>query len=250
VNEAIQRRVQAVVALKLLEVIRDRDLPGEFLEDEDPAQTIPRRFGLSDVVERQIRTFRDDARRGVRILDREVADLFRFVIRRPDSDKVFHEVGRLLAAESRPGRWPRALPMRARFTLARTRTRKRLRKLFGRPMGAFVPGVFVLEGRSLFFTDADPGGDACHLISGLCEQVLAQTVGGTPAVAHTLCESAGDELCRWEGTLDAPPATAVDAPADERSRTIAGEGSGVDDEPERAMNGGWGEARIPPPAGG
>ena len=31
------------------------DLPPEVLEEEDTTRTIPRRFGLSDVVERQIR---------------------------------------------------------------------------------------------------------------------------------------------------------------------------------------------------
>ena len=49
------RRVKAVVALRLLEVMRDMDLPIELLGDENPKLTIPRRFGLSDVVERQIR---------------------------------------------------------------------------------------------------------------------------------------------------------------------------------------------------
>ena len=48
------RRVQAVVALRLLEVMRDMDLPTELLGDENLTLTIPRRFGLSDVVERQI----------------------------------------------------------------------------------------------------------------------------------------------------------------------------------------------------
>jgi len=246
VSQASQRRVQAVVALKLLEVLRDRDLPGELLEDEDPAQTIPRRFGLSDVVDRQIRTFREEARRGVRIFDREIGDLFRFVIRRPDSDKVFRDVGRLLAAEDHTGRWPRALPVRMRFAVARRRTRARLRKLFGRPMGTFVPGAFVLEGRSLFFMRSDPGGDACHLISGLCEQVLAHTVGGTPSIAHTLCESTGDELCRWEGALDAPPATAVEPPAGEEAEPDPeDEDAGPDPEHEEARTGVGMRAGVP-----
>ena len=34
-------RVKAIVALRLLEVVRYRDLPAELLEQEDPARTIP-----------------------------------------------------------------------------------------------------------------------------------------------------------------------------------------------------------------
>jgi len=61
------RRVKAVVALRLLEVMRDMDLPIELLGDENPKLTIPRRFGLSDVVERQIRKYREDTQNRVRI---------------------------------------------------------------------------------------------------------------------------------------------------------------------------------------
>ena len=90
--------------------MRDMDLPIEILEDEDPTQTIPRRFGLSDVVERQIRTYRSDVKRRVRLTDDEIRGLFRFVIRRPDCPEVFREVGRLLAVEQRTPGWIRYLP--------------------------------------------------------------------------------------------------------------------------------------------
>ena len=56
-NPKNHRRVKAIVGLRLLEVVRDRDLPTELLEEEDPARTIPRRLGLSDVVDRQIRAY-------------------------------------------------------------------------------------------------------------------------------------------------------------------------------------------------
>ena len=50
------------MGLRLLEVVREHDLPAELLAQEDPAQTIPRRLGLSDAVERQIRSYEHDAR--------------------------------------------------------------------------------------------------------------------------------------------------------------------------------------------
>jgi len=197
------RRVQAVVALRLLEVMRDVDLPQDLFEDEDPSRTMPRRLGLSDVVERQIRTYRADVKRGVRLSDDEIRGLFRLVLRRPDGEEVFHKAGRLLATGSRAG-WRRMLPRRARFALARMHTSRRLRSLFGRAIGGFGRGAFVIEGRALFFIEADPGGDACHLLSGFCQQALEQALGGAATVTHTLCQSRGDSLCRWEAEVSEP----------------------------------------------
>ncbi len=208
-DSAGTRRVQAVVALRLLEAMRDMDLPLELLEDEDPTQTIPRRFGLSDVVDRQIRTYKEDVRKRVRLTDEEVEALFRFVIRRPDSPAVFHRVGRLLAERQRPSRWVRLLPRAAQFAVARSRARKMLKRLFGRSLGGFGRGSFVVEGRSLLFVEIDPGGDACHLLSGFGEEILERTVGGAARVRHSLCQARGDELCRWEGDLVEPRATVV-----------------------------------------
>ena len=199
--------MQALVALRLLEVLRDVDLPGEILEDEDPTQTMPRRFGLSDVVERQIRTYREDARKRARLTDDEVKGLFRFVIRRPDGALVFHQVGRLLAEEDRPTRWVRMLPRALQLRKARARARRSLKKLFGRPVGGFGRAPFALEGRNLLFIESDPGGDACHLLSGFCEEVLEQTLGGSARVTHTLCQARGNDMCRWEGELVEAPAS-------------------------------------------
>lgn len=191
-------RIHAVVALRLLETLRDQDLPPELLEDEDPSRTMPRRFGLSDVVGRQIRAYHADARRGTRLPDSEVRDLFRFVIRRPDGTEVFRNVGRLLVSDRGKSRWVRLLPSALRYRMARTRVRRGLRKLFGRPVGGFAKGPFVIEGRSLFFVESDPDGHACHLLVGLGEAVLEQTSADRTEIRHTLCQSRGDALCRWE----------------------------------------------------
>src|SRR3990172_5430231 len=45
-QDASRRRVRPVVALRLLEVMRDQDVPPEGLEEEDPTVTLPRRLGL------------------------------------------------------------------------------------------------------------------------------------------------------------------------------------------------------------
>lgn len=201
-----RRRVRPLVALRLLEVMRDQDVPPEVLEEEDPSVTMPRRLGLSDVVGRQIRTYREDVRKGSRLSDEELRDLLRLVIRRPDSEEIFFTVGESLAGDG-PSRWRRALPKRMALALARSRVRKRLKFLFGRPMGGFGRGTFTVEGRALLFIQADPGGDACALVSGLCKGAIERVSGREAVVTHSLCQSRKDALCRWEGELlDVPAA--------------------------------------------
>ena len=207
------RRVQAIVGLRLLEMIRDQDVPGEILESEDPARTMPRRLGLSDVVERQIRTYKGDVKKGVRLTDAEVMDLFRLVIRRPDGEEVFYGAGRLLASVERPGRWTRVVPRRLQYAVARGRVKRRLKRLFGRRIGGFGRGPFSVEGRALVFIESDPGGEACHFLSGFCQEVLEQTGGGVVEVRHTLCQARGDEQCRWQGVFVEEPAEDIRSPS-------------------------------------
>lgn len=203
-SEPTRRRIAPVVALTLLEVIRDQDLPTEILMDEDPTVTMPRRLGLSGVVEQQIRRYRDDVRKGDRASDDEIRDLFHLVIRRPDSEDVFMEAGRRLALGSeepaRIGGWRRVLPGRLAYALARRRVRKRLRSLFGRRIGGYGPGPFTMEGRALLFIQNDPGGEACLLLSGFCQAALRRMTGREVVVSHDACQATGHEVCRWTAT--------------------------------------------------
>ena len=213
-----KRRVRALVGLRLLEVMRDLDVPTELLEEEDTTVTLPRRLGLSDVVGRQIRSFREDARRGVRLTDPEIQDLFRLVIRRPDAEDIFFLAGQSLAGSKRPG-WRRFLPKGMALALARARVRRRLKALFGRRIGGLGRGDFSLEGRGLLFIEADPGGEACALVTGLCQTTIEQATGHKASIIHTLCQSRGDALCRWEGALlegapEPPPPPPADSVAD------------------------------------
>ena len=190
-------RISAVVALTLLEVIRYQDAPTEVLESEDPSHTMPRRLGLSEVIDRQIRRYREEAHSGGRVSDDEFRDLVRLVIRRPDSEDVFYHAGSILAADDSPPGWRGRLPRSWGFGLARRRVRRRLVKLFGRRVGGFGAGPFTLEARTHLFVDGDPGGDACHFLTGFCQAVLKRYRGRRARVVHTLCESRQDTLCRW-----------------------------------------------------
>ena len=189
------RRVSALVALTILEVIQASDRPFEVLEEEDTSVTMPRRLGLSDVVVRRIQNYQEETKRGNKISDEQFSDLVRLVIRRPDARAVFLECGSRLAGKA--SRQPKFLPRRLGFALAKRRVMKRLQRLFGRRVGGFADGGFVLEGRSLLFIQSDSGGDACSLVSGLCSATLNGSIKDPPSIAHIACEARGDATCRW-----------------------------------------------------
>lgn len=191
-----QRRNSAELALALFEVIRVQDSPVEILEDEDVTRTMPRRLGLSDVIDQQIRRFREQARKGRRLTDGELRDLVGLVIRRPDATEVFFEAGLQLAEgmslPKAPGRIRRLALARAR-----RRTRRRLRELFGRRIGGFAHGEFAFEGAALPMMQADPRGRACALVTGLSQGILQRYLGAGALVVEQACESRGDTKCRW-----------------------------------------------------
>lgn len=191
-------RVAAVVGLSLLEVIRALDLPTEVLASEDPTQTMPRRLGLSDVVDQQIRLFKEQVRRRERITDRQAGDLFHLVLRRPDSEEAFLNAGELLVGNSKSLKgFQRFYPEKARYSLARRQLKRRIQSLFGRPIGGFSHGAFTLEARGHFLLEMDPGGDACALMTGLAQAILGGCLRRPVKVRHTACEARKQDLCRW-----------------------------------------------------
>ena len=190
-----RQRVSALVALTILEVLRASDRPFEVFEEEDTSITMPRRLGLSDVVERRIRTYQEDAKKRNKISDEEFRDLVRLVVKRPDARAIFLECGARLAGKL--PRRSRLVPRRLGMALAKRRIRKRLQALFGRRVGGVADGGVVLEGRSLLFIQSDSGGDACSLVSGLCSATLSRSVQDPPTIAHIACEAREDAYCRW-----------------------------------------------------
>jgi hypothetical protein len=191
------RRPQARVALALLEGLRDMDRPVEVLDDEDVTLTMPRRFGLSGVVDAQIRRYEREARHGRRIPAAEVDDLIRLATRRDDAQELFTRVGRSLTAADGAPAWRKAFPERVVLPWARQRVRRRLKSLFGERIVSAARGSFALEGTSDLFISADPGGDACALVTGLSQAVLDAYAPGAGEVAHSSCRARGDGRCLW-----------------------------------------------------
>lgn len=200
-----KRRIAALVGLSLLEVIRARDLPTEILGSENPSQTMPRRLGLSEAVELQIRRFRVEVKRRGRITDEEAKALFGLVLRRPDAEEVFFQAGGLLAGKDAPLRGiGRLYPRRLLFALARRDFRRRFRSLFGRGVGGFAHGPFSLEASGHFLLEMDPGGEACALLSGFAQSILSRYLRRPVRVSHPTCVARHNEICRWSvsGTGD------------------------------------------------
>jgi len=159
---------------------------------------MPRRLGLSDVVEQQIRLFREQGRKGERITDQQAHDLFHLVLRRPDSEEAFLQAGELLAGSGHRPKWIRRFSReKALYALSRRQTRKLIRSLFGRHLGAFAHGPFTLEAKGHFLLDMDPGGDACGLVTGLSQAILSRNLRRRLEVRHTSCEARKQDLCRW-----------------------------------------------------
>lgn len=193
-----KRRVSSIVGLSLLEVIRALDLPAEVLASEDPTQTMPRRLGLSEVVEQQIRLFQEQVRRKEKITDKETQDLVHLVLRRPDSEEAFFQAGdRLADGVKAVGGIKKLYSEKARYSLARRESRKLVKSLFGRPIGGFANGSFNLEAQGHFLLELDPGGDACSLLTGLTQAVLRACLPEKVRVLHVSCEARKGDLCRW-----------------------------------------------------
>jgi len=202
-SDAAAPQIRARLALTILEVLRSQDAPAEVLEDENVAQTMPRRLGLSDVVDRQIQHYRSEARRGGRITDGQFKDLVQLVVRRPDAPEIFWRVGRRAADAGSPSALSRVLPDSLKYARLRRRIRRRLKGIFGRRIGGFGEGPFTLEGRDLLFVRQTPDGEACYLVSGFCQSIVEEVLGEEYHVVHDRCEARSDPCCRWTIIADA-----------------------------------------------
>ena len=191
-----RRRIHSRLALALLETLKEQDLPPEILDDENVSVTLPRRLGLSHVVETQIHRYREEARRRRRIPDREVADLFQLVCRRPDAEQVFLRVGERLAGRGTGGGGRgRILPVRLSRYLARRRIQRRLRWLFGRRMVRTTGRPLRVELVDDFLVRADGPGHACNIVLGFAQVELARAgAGGVGLVADDSADETGPTL--------------------------------------------------------
>ena len=195
--------VAAFLPLALLESVRTHDRPEEVLEDENLTASLPRRLGLSDVIHTQIRRYQEARRKGKPIPARELVDLIRLVIRRPDTEEILDEAGRgvvtlyLEGMGDRRARVARFLPR----PVGRAAFLRRARILARRIAAGAQPSVEKapprLSMRNSITAEVDPGGVACALYGSAFKALASRYLRTEARVEHTRCEARGDEVCEW-----------------------------------------------------
>lgn len=195
--------VAALLPLSLLESLRTHDRPEEVLEDENLTASLPRRLGLSDVIHTQIRRYEEARRKGRPVPARELVDLLRLVIRRPDAEEILDEAGRDMAgrymsgANGRGARVARVMPRPlARRALAR-RMRLLARRIAAGAAPEVVPGPVRIRLDGSITAEVDPGAVACNLYTAAFGAVADRFMRAGATVSHSRCEARGDEVCEW-----------------------------------------------------
>jgi predicted hydrocarbon binding protein len=198
-----RRLIVPALPLALLEAVRDSDRPGEVLEDEDLSVSLPRRLGLTGVVDTQIRRY-ESARQWQRSVPQEdLFNLLRLVLRRPDAAAILVDAGHRIARRrfeklSGPSRIGlRALPRAASLAVIRRASMRLFRAISGeeRVENHGRPLALRLEQPELARLDAV--GTSCRLYTGVLEE-MALLYGRRPvAVVHSQCMALGHHYCEW-----------------------------------------------------
>jgi hypothetical protein len=195
--------VPASLPLALFEALRAHDRPDEVLEDEDLTVSLPRRFGLTGVVDTQIRQFEAAQRSGKNVRLDEVVNLIRLVLRRPDAALVMEDTGRRFANWHYEKRSATArklyakLPHRLTTAIAARAIRKSLKMLKAGDVFTVSRQPFNVRIERCLFPKIDPSGSACPLLTGLLQEQLRQYVKGASTVAHAQCTTSNNGRCEW-----------------------------------------------------
>lgn len=199
----MEGQVSAALAVELLEATRSHDRPVEVLEDESFAVSLPRRLGLSGVIETQIQRYETAVRAKRALPLDEFINLLKLVLRRPDAEPILREAGARVAAR-RFERVPRpyvamvrALPRALAFVFVARAARKLLRNItgtdhvdvHGKPLAVRLhqPATAALE----------PAGTACALYGSAFEEIASLYLGTRARVTHSRCVINGGSICQW-----------------------------------------------------
>ena len=209
-SERFEGGVPAALPLALFEAVRAHDTPDEVLEAENLLKSLPRRFGLTDVVFTQIRRFEAAQRAGQPVRLDEVVPLVRLFLRRDDAAGIMHDAGRRFALwhfQRRPGYlrtiYPK-LPARLSAIVAARAIRNAVKLMNG--------GSAVVVSRIPLHVRIDgcltpriaENGAACPLITGMIQEQLRLFTGRTVRVTQSHCATDGG-ACEWTAAPgDAP----------------------------------------------
>lgn len=197
---------RADLPLAILESVRQHDRPSEVLEDEDLSASLPRRLGLTGVVESQIHRYKVARKRRERVSRDEVGDLLRLVMRRPDCEPILRQAGNTLAQHHghkplyRMATVARVLPASLTSRFAKRSVVRLLRRLGGGSAVRVTRNPFRVQLDDAVTARADRYGVACVLYGAAIEEAVQHAVGRRPEVDHVECEARIGERCVWEVT--------------------------------------------------
>ena len=200
--------VLAALPLALLQSTRAHDRPDEVLEDEDLSASLPRRLGLSGVIETQIYRYETAAKGGKRVPSDEFTNLLKLMLRRPDAETILRETGARIAQRQfetvAPWRLKllRVLPRAVILGSIRRATTRLLKNIAGtsdvsvtgKPIHARInhPQTASLE----------PAGVACALYASAFEEIASLYLGRKARVQQIKCASNGSSYCDWQLELN------------------------------------------------
>jgi len=196
--------ISPLLPLLLLQTMRTRDIPDEVLEDEDITLSLPRRFGLSEVVRVQIVRFEKEVHHRRAQLPSQVEDLMRLVIRRPDASEIFTEAGRRVARHFWEERSPfvkrmiRFMPRALALVFAQRAGKRMFRVLVGPTRFRFNRRPAGLRIDDSLSVRADSGGAACRFYAGALAEHLELYTNRSYRVLHPWCGiRSAEAICEW-----------------------------------------------------
>jgi predicted hydrocarbon binding protein len=202
--------VKAALPLALLEAVRAHDRPGEVLEDEDLSISLPRRLGLTGVIQTQLRRYEGEARSGKNVATEEFASLMRLVLKRPDAETILSDTGERMALRHfqrvRPAylRVMRTLPRALLVLVWRRQARRMLRDMVGDAVLEVSGRPPVVRLRGAAFARLEPPGAACAVYTAALERLAELFTGTTASAAHTRCHAKGGGFCEWTVSFEGP----------------------------------------------
>jgi hypothetical protein len=195
--------VAAILPLFLLEAVHAHDRPDEILEDEDLTVSLPRRLGLTGVIDTQKRRYESAVKSRKKVSLDEFASLVKLVLKRPDAEAILRDTGHRMAnhyfrrVPESYIKLLRALPHR----MLLSRWVNSARRLLGQMGGEHVEDARPLSFRMYpsHLSKLEPAGATCVMYAAALEQLGELWSSVRPTVEHTLCAGlAGGEVCEWK----------------------------------------------------
>ena len=197
--------VHSIVALALLEAVKNLDTPVEDGMSEFADELLVKRFGLSATVAMQLAEFEQLVRKDARVESAHVEALLRLVGRRPDADLVFADAGRR-AARRAVRRLSGVAPFAAHTAprvFGHVAARRAARAVLGADLARDhrLPVARVVDPIAI---QATPDGSACGFYGTALVELLRLLVGYEGAMLHVACRARGGASCEWRAVAPDP----------------------------------------------